>query len=86
MVTLGIEFLGKGQAVGGAEIDAEGASLADFGPNEDRPFARTLYIAGVTHGTLFQANPDSIPTTSRESSQQKRTAQVEIQAGNHTSR
>src|ERR1017187_329491 len=63
VIALGIEFFGEGQTIRRAEIDAEGTSLADFRPDEDRTLARALFVGGVTHRTLFQANLDRVLST-----------------------
>jgi hypothetical protein len=63
MVTLGIEFLGEGQAVGGTEINAEGTSLAYFRPDKDRSLPCALFCTGVAHRALFQAKLDRVLST-----------------------
>ena len=64
VVTLGVEFLGKGQAVGWTKIDAERTSLAYFGPDKDCALTRALFGAGVAHGALSQTNRAVVFTTS----------------------
>ena len=49
MVALGIEFLGKRQAMGRTEVDAEGTSLADFRSNENRPLSSPLNRGRIAH-------------------------------------
>jgi len=47
MIALGIEVLGKLQAMQRAEIDAEGATFADGVPNKDRPAALSSDIVSA---------------------------------------
>jgi hypothetical protein len=56
MVALGIEFVREGQAVGGTEIDAEGAAFADVRPHENPALAGTLVAGGIAHAGLMVAD------------------------------